>query len=66
MAKPEQEPVVGIYLPLLENDTTSGNVDQSVTVEVNGKIWRIERGQHVEVPREVFIVMKESGRFENL
>ena len=57
------EPNVSVYLPPLEVDTTSGKVDQSVTVVINGKIWRIQRGETVSVPASVYTVLKESGRF---
>lgn len=57
------EPAVSVYLPPLEVDTTSGKVDQTVTVVINGKIWRIQRGETVSVPSSVYTVLKESGRF---
>ena len=61
--KEDNEPRVRIYLPKLENDGSVA-VDQyeHVTIaneEGEPERWRVHRGEWVDIPVHVYIVMKE-------
>lgn len=62
--KTETQNRVPIFIPLIESD--SGIVDQHVEIVVNGNITVIKRGEHVSVPFEVYEVLRNSGRFQNI
>lgn len=38
----------------------SGKYKEDVTVGVNGKVWKIQRGKEVEVPMYVWQILKRS------
>lgn len=57
-----QDTMVSIRLNKID-DESSGKVDQTVNVTVNGKAYVIQRGVRVSVPLEVFVQLKQSGRF---
>lgn len=57
-----QDTMVSIRLNKID-DESSGKVDQTVNVTVNGKTYVIQRGVRVSVPLEVFVQLKQSGRF---
>lgn len=63
--KPEYDgPVVPVFIPALEENGQGGmKVDQyeHVTIANEGKevCWKVLRGETVEVPVPVFIVLKE-------
>ena len=64
-----EEPLVDIYLPPLEDSGSAGLVvDQyehvTIANEVKDKVWYIHRGEHVQVPVSVYMVMKE--KYPNL
>lgn len=57
---------VAVALPLLEDESNGGIVDQTVTVERNGYILRFKRGERVEIPAWAFMIMKQSGKYPTL
>lgn len=57
--------MVDIWLRPLDKEGT-GEVDQSVTVTINGKPMRIMRGENVQVTPEMYLILKQSGRFPEL
>lgn len=62
--KPEEGPRVRIYLPKLEDSGSEGlAVDQVEHVTIANELgeinYRIQRGVWVDVPVQVFIVLKE-------
>lgn len=69
MAVPQKEekksgPKVSIFLPELEDSGEEGiSVDQyehvTIANEQGEKIYYVKRGEHVDVPVEVFIALKE-------
>lgn len=69
MAVPKKEekregPKVSIFLPELEDSGEEGiKVDQyehvTIANERGEKIYYVKRGEHVDVPVEVFIALKE-------
>ena len=59
----DNEPRVRIYLPKLENDGSVA-VDQYEHVTIANEVgeperWRVHRGEWVDIPVHVYIVMKE-------
>lgn len=74
--KPAEQPIdnsdvmVRINLPLLESGDGSGNIDQTVVVQCDGKNHNrpliIQRGVNVEIPVWAFEILIHSGRFPNL
>ena len=61
--KVDNEPKVRIYLPRIEEDGSVA-VDQYEHVTIANEIgeperWRIHRGEWVDIPVHVYIVMKE-------
>jgi hypothetical protein len=56
-------PTVQIYLPKLEEEGNGVKVDQyehvTIANEVEDKTWFIKRGERVDVPVKVYIVLKE-------
>lgn len=57
-------PMVSVFLPEIEGGETEGvKIDQyehvTIANEHGEKIWQIRRGQHVEVPVPVYMVLKE-------
>lgn len=65
-AAPKKENLISIYLPMLPDDNGVGEVDQRVTVTVNGVNRILLRGQTIKVTREEYEAMYNSGRFERL
>lgn len=66
-ASPAQQgkEMVDIWLRPLDKEGT-GEVDQSVTVTINGKPMRIMRGETAQVTPEMYLILKQSGRFPEL
>ncbi len=56
---------VTIRLNELEKEG-NGDVDQTVPVTINGKTETIIRGKLTEVTPDVFMVLKQSGKFPEL
>ena len=63
-------PMVDIFLPSLEEEGSGVKVDQyehvTIANEEREDHYKIRRGMHVEVPVPVYVVLKESGRYQNL
>lgn len=59
-----QNPTVMICLPLLPEQESGLKIDQYEHVTINGKTTLIRRGEHVEVPADVYIQLR--NRFPNL
>lgn len=60
----QKSPCVSIFLPELEDSGEEGiKVDQyehvTIANERGEKIYYVKRGEHVDVPVEVFIALKE-------
>jgi DNA topoisomerase-3 len=53
-------------LPLLPDDNGVGEVDQRVTVTVNGVNKILVRGQHIKVTVAEYEALHNSGRFDKL
>lgn len=62
----KKENLISIYLPMLPDDNGVGEVDQRVTVTVNGVNRILLRGQTIKVTREEYEALYNSGRFERL
>lgn len=58
------EPTVRVYLPLLENQDNSVELDQTETVVINGNVTLIRRGEYVDVKVPVFLQLKQ--RYPNI
>lgn len=58
--------LIPIYLPLLPDEVGVGEVDQRITVTVNGVNRILLRGQTVYVTREEYESLYNSGRFERM
>ena len=56
-------PMVQIYLPKLEEEGNGVKVDQyehvTIANEVEDKTWYVKRGERVDVPVKVYIILKE-------
>ena len=65
-AAPKKENLISIYLPMLPDDNGVGEVDQRVTVTVNGVNRILLRGQTIKVTREEYEALYNSVRFERL
>lgn len=52
--------MISIMLP-----RATGNEDNFVLVGLNGKLWKIKRGQTVRVPRPIYDILCESERMED-
>lgn len=65
-AAEKNENLISIYLPLLPDDNGVGEVDQRVTVTVNGVNKILPRGQMIKVTCEEYEALYNSGRFERL
>lgn len=63
---PKKPELISIYLPMLPDDNGVGEVDQRVTVTVNGTNRILLRGQTIKVTREEYEALYNSGRFERL
>lgn len=50
---------VRVRLPLAQDMGDGMRADQSEQVIVNGRVWNIRRGESVEVPTEVFLLLRE-------
>lgn len=61
----ETAQTIPVNLPVLEKEGT-GAVDQTVPVTINGKTTVITRGVLTDVPIEVYMVLKQSGRFPDI
>jgi hypothetical protein len=55
---PKEQPKVSIYIPRMEEAGVGARVDQTEHVTINGKTTIIQRGVHVDVPIDVFAVLK--------
>ena len=53
MAKKKK--TVTVFLPFIDGE------EDEVTVGVNGKMWKVKRGEEVEVPRCVAVVIRNSN-----
>lgn len=53
------EKTVQVRIPAL-TDAPEGSMN-FVPVGINGKIWRVKRGEPVEVPEQVAKILTESG-----
>ena len=62
--KKTTEPTVRVFLPLLEDNGTEINTDQTENVIINGKVTQIRRGEYVDVKVPVFLQLKQ--RYPNL
>lgn len=62
----KKENLISIYLPMLPDDNGVGEVDQRVTVTVNGVNRILLRGQTIKVTRDEYEALYNSGRFERL
>lgn len=67
-AESEQKEVglIPIYIPMLPDEAGVGEVDQRITVTVNGVNRILLRGQTVYVTREEYEDLYNSKRFERL
>lgn len=54
MATKKKETVT-VYLPFIEGE------EDEITVGVNGKMWKVKRGEEVEVPKCVAVVIRNSN-----
>ena len=57
-------PMVSVYLPRLEEEGSGVKVDQYEHVTIANEVgeperWRIHRGERVDIPVHVYVVMKE-------
>ena len=56
-------PMVSVFLPRLEEDSSGMKVDQyeHVTLANEQEIhtWQVKRGVHVDVPVPVFVILKD-------
>ncbi len=57
------ETLIPIFLPLLDDEFGVGEVDQRVTVTINGENKILPRGEHIEVTLTEYNAIIESGRF---
>jgi len=59
--KPEAtvEPRVSIYIPKSDIQDIGANVDQTEHVTINGRTTIIQEGVRVDVPVDVFLVLRE-------
>lgn len=55
MATKKKNEFVTVYLPFIEGE------EDEITVGVNGKMWKVKRGEEVEVPRCVAVVIRNSN-----
>lgn len=53
-----KQTTVRVFLPLLEDQTTELEVDQTEYVTINGKTTAIKRGEYVDVPVPVFMQLR--------
>lgn len=57
------EPMVTVFLPKLEEEGNGIKVDQYEHVTISNveetKEWKVKRGERVDVPVSVFMVLKE-------
>ena len=53
-AKPKKKTVT-VYLPFVEGE------EDEITVGVNGKMYKVKRGEEVEVPRSVAVVIRNAN-----
>lgn len=60
--KAEKAVTIPIQLPLLQREG-SGEVDQTVTITINGKQHVFNRGERVELTPDEFMILRSSGRF---
>lgn len=56
-------PMVSVFLPKLEEEGGGMKVDQyehvTIANEVEEKIYRVKRGERVDIPVPVFVILKE-------
>ena len=56
-------PMVSVFLPKLEEEDGGLKVDQyehvTIANEVEEKIYRVKRGERVDIPVPVFVILKE-------
>ena len=60
------EKLIPIYLPLLEDEAGVGEVDQRVTITINGINKILPRGEHIEVTLSEYAALVDSGKFSKL
>lgn len=58
--------MIQIYLPLLPDEVGVGEVDQRVTVTVNGVNRILPRGEMISVTPQEYEILRNSGRFGKL
>lgn len=54
-AKPKKKETVTVYLPYIEGE------EDEITVGVNGKMYKVKRGEEVDVPRAVAVVIRNAN-----
>ena len=54
----EQQATVRVFLPLMEDQESALEVDQTEYVTINGKTTAIKRGEYVDVPVPVFMQLR--------
>lgn len=54
----EKQATVRVFLPLMEDQETALEVDQTEYVTINGKTTAIKRGEYVDVPVPVFMQLR--------
>ena len=56
-------PMVSVFLPKLEEEGGGLKVDQyehvTIANEIEEKIYRVKRGERVDIPVPVFVILKE-------
>lgn len=59
-----QEPTVRVFLPLMEDQSTDMEVDQTEYVTINGQTTAVKRGEYVDVKVPVFMQLR--NKYPNL
>lgn len=54
----EKQTTVRVFLPLMEDQESALEVDQTEYVTINGKTTAIKRGEYVDVPVPVFMQLR--------
>ncbi len=54
-SKPQKKKTVTVYLPYIEGE------EDEITVGVNGVMYKVKRGEEVEVPRAVAVVIRNAN-----
>lgn len=53
-----EEPTVRVFLPLMEDQTSEAEIDQTEYVTINGQTTAIKRGEYVDVKVPVFMQLR--------